>query len=56
MHGLMVQVMDTPRPEQVRAMQPGAEVATEEDCLEVSISRLGVMRIYRMLMAGMLAV
>lgn len=30
-----VQIMDTPRPEQVRPVQSNAEVATEEDCLEV---------------------
>lgn len=32
---LLLQVMDTPRPDQVRPLQPEAEAATEEDCLEV---------------------
>lgn len=38
-----VQVMDTPRPEQVRALQPSAEAATEEDCLELMEMILGAL-------------
>lgn len=39
----VVQVMDTPRPEQVRALQPNAEAATEEDCLELMEMILGAL-------------
>jgi len=30
-----MQIMDTPRPEQVRPLRPEADTATEEDCLEL---------------------
>jgi len=35
--------MDTPRPEQVRPLQPSAEAATEEDCLELMEMILGAL-------------
>lgn len=37
------QVIDTPRPEQVRAMQPDATEASEEDCLELMEMILGAL-------------
>lgn len=35
--------MDTPRPEQVRTMQPDAEAPTDEDCLELMEMILGAL-------------
>lgn len=35
--------MDTPRPEQVRPLQPSAEAATEKDCLELMEMILGAL-------------
>jgi pimeloyl-ACP methyl ester carboxylesterase len=37
------QIMDTPRPEQVRAMQPGAQECAEEDALELVEMILGAL-------------
>jgi hypothetical protein len=37
------QVADSPRPEQVRPLQPSAEVATEEDSLELMEMILGAL-------------
>lgn len=37
------QIMDTPRPEQIRPMQPDAEAATDEDCLELMEMILGAL-------------
>ena len=35
--------MDTPRPQQIRPMQPEAGEATEEDCLELMEMVLGAL-------------
>lgn len=37
------QIMDTPRPEQIRTMQPDAPEATEADCLELMEMILGAL-------------
>jgi hypothetical protein len=37
------QIMDTPRPEQIRPLQPEAEAATDEDCLELMEMILGAL-------------
>ena len=40
---LLMQIMDTPRPEQARTLQPRCEVATDEDCLELMEMILGAL-------------
>lgn len=37
------QIIDTPRPEQVRPMDPAATAASEEDCLELMEMILGAL-------------
>ena len=39
----VLQIMDTPRPEQVRTMQPGAEACSDEDALELIEMILGAL-------------
>ncbi len=41
------QIMDTPRPEQVRTAQPEAPEATEGDCLELMEMILGALGRWR---------